>query len=529
MVYFSFIGVHDQTFDKQTNTFGATLTIFQSLIEKIDMVFLFATRTIIDETEIRDNIDFVELGEKIKDYMQFLEKDLEVEIVTIDIPNPIDYDIIYDVMYEKTQEVMKTHSILEDEKIINITSGTPTMTTCWVLLQKSGLIPNARLVQSFEKKFQQRRKRPYQFVDLEIDNFPQVKTPTAAKRELSKMKAELESVGEERDLLKLDSDFPRLVGQSASIRSVKEKIFNYAATDLHMLILGDVGSGKQLVAEYLHEHSHIADKRFRDINIGGKSSSLIQSELFGHEKGAYTGAHKERMGLFLSCDGGTLFIDEIGDADAEIQTKLLKVIEYGIMTPVGSDEDKKVNVRVIGATNRDLPSLVKGGQFRRDLFSRFMGLITIDPLASRIEDIPELIEYFIAKDDLKVKFSEACIEAFKKDDWSIGNVRQLENTVKLSTTVYNGVPLERSEIPPDPSAILNLDNNKHALLPDLPFPPKGFSIKEVIENVREHYYAKALARHSNVAEKAAEEDLGLKAHTLRKHLREKFPRLSRKK
>ena len=528
MVYFSFIGFHDQTFDKQTNTFGATLTILQNFLDEIEKVYLFATRIVINDTIITDNTDYVEIAEKVKNYLEFHKKGLEVNIIIIDIPNPIDFDIIYSTMYDKVTSLIKDDKILNDEKIINITSGTPTMSTCWVLLNKSGAIPNSRLIQSFEKKYQLKRKKPYQFVDLEIDNFPQINSPSAVKRQLTKINAQLEAVGEEKDLLELDSQLSRLVGYSPSIRGVKEKILNFAPSNFHVLIIGDAGTGKQIVAEYLYKLSLRSDKRFRDINIGGKTTGVIESELFGHKKGAFTGASTDREGLFLSCDGGTIFIDEFGDIEDSVQKRLLKVIEYGTMTPLGSDEEKNVNVRIIAATNQDLPSLVEAGKFRRDLISRFTALIQLEPLNQRTEDIPELIDYFVGKHNLQVRFSDACIEAFMNEDWSVGNVRQLENVVKLSDAVFTDLPLERSEIPSDPSSLFQSHNKDTDLLPRLPL-PEGKSIEDVISDVREYYYSQALSNNAGNAEKAAQKDLGMKPHTLRVHLREHFPHLKTKK
>ena len=521
MIYFSFIGTHDQIINKKENEYGAALTIFNGFATEIKRVFLFIgnnSRPDIDPSAI---VNHKGIAKDIEAFISIRHPNIDVNQIELEIDNPIDYNIIYGSMYDKTREIMTEYNILNEKKIINITSGTPTMATCWILLQKSGLIPNAILIQSFEKRFQRQRKAPFQIVDLEIDKFPEIKEPSAVKRELTKVKVMLDEVGEERDKLELDIKMKQIVGNSASTRDLKKRIMEVASLDnSHVLILGDVGTGKQLVAESIHRFSNRRGKIFRDYNIGGKSTNLIESELFGHEKGAFTGATNKRHGLFLSSDGGTVFLDEIGDTKEQIQIRLLKVMQNGKITPVGVDLEKTVNVRIVAATNKDIASLAEKKEFRYDFLSRFGALIEIDPLSKRPDDIPTLVDHFVELHKLRVVFSPACLDAFCKEDWSIGNVRELEETIKLSDTVYDGVPLERSDIPDIPAKLLLRKKKDLEALPDLPL-PDDTTIDEVLLSIRDHYYDKALNRNNNNAEKAAKNDLRMKPHTLRKHLRER--------
>ena len=226
-----------------------------------------------------------------------------------------------------------------------------------------------------------------------------------------------------------------MIGESKAINYVKNLIEKVADTDAKILINGPNGSGKELVAKSIHHFSTRAHESLIEVNCAAIPSELIESELFGHVKGSFTGAVKDKIGKFEAAHNGTIFLDEIGDMSLSAQAKVLRVLQDNCIQKVGGAKDIKINVRVIAATNKDLKKEIKQGKFREDLFHRLaVIIIDVPPLNSRREDIPLLIDYFsknIADSQGVVtrKFSKKAIDLIKKSDWS-GNVRQLRNVIE---------------------------------------------------------------------------------------------------
>jgi len=226
-----------------------------------------------------------------------------------------------------------------------------------------------------------------------------------------------------------------MIGESKAINYVKNLIEKVADTDAKILINGPNGSGKELVAKSIHHFSTRAHESLIEVNCAAIPSELIESELFGHVKGSFTGAVKDKIGKFEAAHNGTIFLDEIGDMSLSAQAKVLRVLQDNCIQKVGGAKDIKINVRVIAATNKDLKKEIKQGKFREDLFHRLaVIIIDVPPLNSRREDIPLLIDYFSKKIaesqgvDTR-KFSKKAIDLIKKSDWS-GNVRQLRNVIE---------------------------------------------------------------------------------------------------
>lgn len=219
-----------------------------------------------------------------------------------------------------------------------------------------------------------------------------------------------------------------LVGRSEKMRLVAETIDRIAPTDISVLIIGPSGSGKELVARAIHDNSARVDGRFVAINCGALAEGVLESELFGHEKGAFTGSVGKRDGLFIQADKGTIFLDEIGETRPDMQVKLLRVLEDGYFYPVGGDRPVRSDARVIAATNRDLSEAIRDGIFREDLFFR-LGVIKIilPSLYERMEDTLPLLCHFAAQEGLK-GFSDSAIDLLLRYDWP-GNVRELRNFV----------------------------------------------------------------------------------------------------
>ncbi len=245
---------------------------------------------------------------------------------------------------------------------------------------------------------------------------------------------------------------PEIIGEAPAMQAVFRSIGRLSKSVISVLITGESGTGKELVAKSLHKHSPRADNAFIALNTAAIPKELLESELFGHEKGAFTGAQAQRKGRFEQADGGTLFLDEIGDMPAELQTRLLRVLADGVFYRVGGHTPIKVNVRVIAATHQNLEEHVKQGLFREDLFHRLNVIrIPLPALRERREDIPALLNLFLqrAVKELEVEskqLQDDVVEYLSSLDWP-GNVRQLENTCHWLAVMTSGQRIHLSDLP----------------------------------------------------------------------------------
>lgn len=245
---------------------------------------------------------------------------------------------------------------------------------------------------------------------------------------------EAEKVGELSKELGVRYGFDRMIGKSAPMQDLYRLLDRVCDSDATVLINGENGTGKELIARALHYNSRRKDKKFVVVNCGAFNENLLESELFGHMKGAFTGAIKDKKGLFEEADGGTLFLDEIGETSMSMQVKMLRMLQEGTFTPVGSTVTKRANVRVLAATNRDLQRMVKEGTFREDLYYRLKVInLTVPPLRERKEDIPVLADHFLNKfakeSGQKKVMDKSTLERLINHDWP-GNVRELENEIE---------------------------------------------------------------------------------------------------
>ena len=253
-------------------------------------------------------------------------------------------------------------------------------------------------------------------------------------------------------LPQIQQDAPEIIGKAAAMQEVFRAIGRLAHSNATVLINGETGAGKELVAQALHQHSARAQQPFVALNMAAIPRDLLESELFGHERGAFTGAQSRRAGRFEQANGGTLMLDEIGDMPAELQTRLLRVLADGEFYPVGAHTPKKVDVRIIAATHQNLEQRVREGQFREDLFHRLNVIrIHIPSLRERREDIPLLMQHFLqrAASELEVdtkSLSTAAASILSTLDWP-GNVRQLENLCRLLTVMAPGQEIHVEDLP----------------------------------------------------------------------------------
>lgn len=275
--------------------------------------------------------------------------------------------------------------------------------------------------------------KPFPLAELEV-----LIQKANERREISKENRQL------KEVLARSQPNSDMVGQSVAMQEVNRIIQRAGPTDNALLIQGESGTGKELVARALHRHSLRADKPLVVINCAALPETLLESELFGHEKGAFTGAISGKQGLFEVADGGTMFIDEIGEMSGGLQAKLLRVLEDGSMRRIGSLKEQRVNVRLIAATNRNLADEVKAGRFREDLFYRINVMsLELPPLRDRQGDIPLLVNRFLGADwDIE----PAALEALERYTWP-GNVRQLINAIERAKIMADGRTVRQADLP----------------------------------------------------------------------------------
>ena len=247
-----------------------------------------------------------------------------------------------------------------------------------------------------------------------------------------------------------EADF--IIGQNPKMREVAELIARVAPAPTTVLVRGESGTGKELAARAIHKYSPLRDKPLLTVNCTALTPTLMESELFGHRRGSFTGAVADKAGLFEKVDGGTIFLDEIGDMPLEMQGKLLRVLQAGEIKPVGDTVTRRVRVRVIAATNRDLEQAMQRGEFREDLFYRFNTFtITLPSLRERVEDIPVLAYHFLRKAEAKVnkkvdRFSPAALDLMSRYSWP-GNLRELENSIERAVVLSSTRQVEVAHLP----------------------------------------------------------------------------------
>jgi two-component system response regulator HydG len=309
--------------------------------------------------------------------------------------------------------------------------------------------------------------------------------------------------------------FEGIKGVSPAMQGIFEVIRRIAPTNISVLIEGPSGTGKELLARAIHHNSLRRDKPFKPVNCAGLTETLLESELFGHVKGAFTGANTDRKGLFEIADKGTLFLDEIGDMPLTMQAKLLRVLEDGVVTPVGSNKATVVDVRVISATNHNLTKLIERNTFRQDLYFRIRGVnLVLPPLRERPADIPILAEHFLreAVEDTGSKvtgITEAAMNILVGYEWP-GNIRQLKNSIRTMVVMCDRPQIDVPDLPPEISPRRQLPGASAS-----PASLAGVSLNELEKKA----IADTLARTQGNREKAAK-ILGIGERTLYRKIRE---------
>lgn len=335
--------------------------------------------------------------------------------------------------------------------------------------------------------------------------------------------------------------FRSLVGKSPAIRKIHHDIMQVANSDANVLILGESGTGKEVVARNVHYHSKRGENPFVPINCGAIPHDLLESELFGHEKGAFTGAISSKQGRFSMAEGGTLFLDEIGEMTMAMQVKLLRVLEERVFERVGGTTTLNADIRIIAATNRNLEDMVQQGEFREDLFYRLdVFPIRIPALRERKMDIPLLIKEIISRLEQtkrnSVRFTPDAVSTLLQYDWP-GNVRELANQVERLTIQYPNGLVQAHNLPDRINAHASLDstfdddlssidtlmdsdhiNAPETFSPETHFPIDGLDLKSYISNIEINIIQKALECSDGIIAHAAK-SLGLRRTTLAEKMR----------
>ena len=320
---------------------------------------------------------------------------------------------------------------------------------------------------------------------------------------------EKKQLREENDRLKEElrkhHRYEKLIGSSPAMLKVYELIRKVARTRSNVLIYGESGTGKELVARAIHVESPRSKENFVAINCGGIPETLIESELFGHKKGAFTGAITDQKGLFAEADGGTIFLDEIAELSPALQVKLLRVLQERVFRPVGETEDIAVDIRIISATNKDLEQEVAAGNFREDLFYRLNVIqIRVPPLRERKEDIPLLAQHFLKKyaDEMQKqvdKISPTALKILMQYDFP-GNVRELENIIERNVALASSSAIQAEDL-----SFIDMNNGKGAKTdtPAVTIPSDGFDLEEYIARTEKDILLKALEISRGAKQKAA--------------------------
>jgi DNA-binding NtrC family response regulator len=420
----------------------------------------------------------------------------------IDSDRPDDYESAYFQIRLAATQVLQE---LEDEATpdiwINLSSGFPSWQTLWFLLVHSGQIPGKLIHVRQKRDVDTYGVSPIAEVKIPLANFPRIEAAYGPQylETAVRLQERLGSLSKE-ELQKIAADVG-MIFQSAAVADLIRNALAVALSPWPVLLLGETGVGKEGIAQLIHRHSLRNSGPFIAVNCGALTGSLLQSELFGHESGAYTGATTSREGLLRKANGGTIFLDEIGNAAPATQASLLRFMEQGEIPVLGKDGVEKVDVRIIAATNRDLDAAMDEQLFMPDLFYRFTHLVHVPPITDRAEDIPFLVRHFVKQASAELNREYSCddsfVEALQTHSWR-GHVRNLRNTVLDSATrKTNG-------------CVLSGDDVVAPIFPSrkeqpLEIPP-GFDLDGHLSDLKERYIAKALELGGSQA--AAERLLG---------------------
>lgn len=413
----------------------------------------------------------------------------QVDLYQVDLDSPIDYGAIY----EAVSENLKSARLPRDdvELTFHLSPGTPAMAAIWIILAKTRF--PAKLIQTSRERG---LESVNYFFDLASDFLPEYLQRTGER--IGRLAEGAKEVAPE---------FEKIIHRSPAVRRQIDLARRMAPLDVPVLVLGETGTGKELFAEAIHAASQRTDEVFVAVNCGAMSPELANSELFGHKRGAFTGAVSERKGHFQEANGGTLFLDEVGDLPADTQVRLLRALQTGEVTPLGASKPIKVNVRIIAATHRDLAADVATGRFREDLFHRLaVGILRLPPLRERDRDVGVLIDHFMAQINADAqgrpeaqdkKLSDGARKVLLSYPWP-GNVRELYHTLVRACIWSQGATISADDAT---SALLQIQRKADTVL-GRPL-TQGFDLQALLDEVARDYIGRALKQSGDRKSAAA--------------------------
>lgn len=419
----------------------------------------------------------------------------------VSLNKPTNYAAIFEIANRELTAIKAAKDWADTDLCLHLSPGTPAMAAVWLLLGKT------RFPATFYETYDGSSSITTVPFDL-IDVIPEVLRDSDIHLQHLSARAPAEIEG-----------FEDIAGESRAIREAVGRAQRAAIRNVSVLLVGESGTGKEMFAQAIHKASNRRDKPLRSVNCAALAKSLLESELFGHRKGAFTGADTDRKGLFEAADGGTLFLDEIGECDLETQAKLLRVLQpltgegpsIRTFQRLGDDKERRVDVRIIAATNKDLFAAIKNGEFREDLYYRLAGIsIKLPPLRDRKADIPKLVERMMGL--LNTQFaadqpgyehkslSGSAISFVKSQPWN-GNVRQLYNALVQAAVLTDGKVIGREEIAASIGELPNTTSSARDWI-DRPL-GDGFDLEEHLNEIQAIYLRRAMEEAGGVKAQAA--------------------------
>ncbi len=441
----------------------------------------------------------------------------QVHICELQLSDPTDYREILVGLKAHYPAILQKYP--SADLFVAVASGTPQMHACWVMLTASGKIP-ARILHVRPPRYVTRERPLVSELDFSAPEFPairfadepapvsqidhhpligeQVSGTSRTSGRYAAPSSPPEAIGLSAEKARRSLD---IVGDHPAMQRALTMGAQLALSSAPILIQGETGTGKELFARFIHILSGYAGGPFVPVNCAAIPNELAESALFGHKKGAFTGATTDQKGLFDAADGGTLFLDELGELSAASQAKLLRVLQDGIVEPVGQTRGRRVNVRIVAATNRNVRDLVSQGQFRQDLYYRLnVGEIYLPPLRERRSDIPKLALHILGELNAGQRnfrqITKAALVHLEAYDWP-GNVRELNNILERSALLSYTPVMDVQDIEL-PRSGMNLNP-----LDGLPQPCVGFNMKEVLSTIRCQYISQALKAAGGDQKKAS--------------------------
>jgi transcriptional regulator with PAS, ATPase and Fis domain len=431
-------------------------------LRSFERVFLFDTPTT------------TKITEETKVAIQSKHSEVQVQVLYLKLSDPTDYQQIFDGLRKHVMVIQNEFSAANF--FISVASGTPQMHACWVLLAASGEIP-ASILHVRPPRFVSKKQAAVAEIDLSAGEFPVVRFTQSY----------FEEAGTDLEIVRSKIG---IIGDHPSFQRALETGAMLAPSLSPILISGETGTGKDLIAQFVHALSERAAEPFIVVNCAAIPTELVESILFGHKKGSFTGAIADQKGKFEAADNGTLFLDELGELPISTQAKLLRVLQDGMVEPLGYPRGHKVSVRIIAATNKELRKQIRNGKFREDLFYRLnVGEIKLPALRERRSDIPKLALHFLDRLNGFLKnprrLTARALSRLQAHQWE-GNIRDLENVIERS------VRLNRAEVIDAGDLLIGEPIAVDDPLDALPEPHESFSLDEFLSASRMQLIRRAL-------------------------------------